>query len=295
MSNAVRTCSPWRSRTRGRASTLRLSSSGRASGWAGTSTRVASRCLMPFPWGRVTRYSNANCVRSSPTTRRREVMDLNLSEEEREVREWVRTFVRKEIIPLEPEVLSRERRGEPGLREVELKTIQDKAKESGFFGVHTPEEYGGMGLGAVMNALVEVELGRSFVQFKFGGEADNILYFANDEQKEKYLLPTISGERKSCFAITEPGAGSDARAIRTSAICEGDEWVINGEKSFITGGNEADFTMVFAVTDKEKDADGGVTCFLVDRDHGWKSEYIDTMGEWGPAALIIDNVRVPHC
>src|SRR5665809_108533 len=118
---------------RGRASTLRLSSRGRASGWAGTSTRVASRCLMPFPWGRATRYSNASCVRSSPTTRRREVMDLNLSEEEREV----------------------------------------------------------------------------------GGEADNILYFANDEQKEKYLIPTISGERKSCFAITETGAGSDARAIRT--------------------------------------------------------------------------------
>ena len=129
-----------------------------------------------------------------------------------------------------------------------------------------------MGLGALMNALVEVELGRSFVQFKFGGEADNILYFANDEQKEKYLIPTISGQRKSCFAITETGAGSDARAIRTSARREGDEWVINGEKSFITGGNEADFTMVFAVTDKEKGADGGVTCFLVDRDQGWKSE-----------------------
>ena len=221
-------------------------------------------------------------------------MDLNLSEEEREVREWVRTFVRKEIIPLEPEVLNRERRNERGLQEDELDALRCKAKESGFFGVHTPEEYGGMGLGAVMNALVEVELGRSFVQFKFGGEADNILYFANDEQKQKYLLPTISGERKSCFAITEPGAGSDARAIRTSAICEGDEWVINGEKSFITGGNEADFTMVFAVTDKEKGADGGVTCFLVDRDQGWKSEYIDTMGEWGPASLIFDNVRVPH-
>src|ERR1035437_7347213 len=111
-----------------------------------------------------------------------------------------------------------------------------------------------MGLGQVMNALVEVELGRSFVQFKFGGEADNILYFANDEQKQKSLLPTISGERKSSFAITEPGAGPDARAIRASAICEGDEWVINGDKSFITGGNEADFTMVFAVTDKEKGA-----------------------------------------
>ncbi len=221
-------------------------------------------------------------------------MDLNLTDEEREIRDWVRTFVRKEIMPLEPEVLARERRNERGLKDEELQALQEKARQSGFFGVHTPEEYGGMGLGAVMNALVEVELGRSFVQFKFGGDADNILYLANEEQKQRYLVPTINGDRKSCFAITEPGAGSDARAIRTSAVRDGDEWVINGEKTFITGGNEADFTMVFAVTDKEKGADGGVTCFLVDRDRGWRSEYIDTMGEWGPAALVFEDVRVPH-
>jgi len=221
-------------------------------------------------------------------------MDLTLSDEEREIRDWVRTFVRKEIVPLEPDVLARERNHEPGLPSEDLERLQDKAKQSGFFGVHTPEEYGGMGLGAVMSALVEVELGRSFVPFRFAGDADNILYLANDEQKKTYLEPTISGARKSCFAITEPGAGSDARAIRTKAVREGDEWVINGEKTFITGGNEADFCMVFAVTDPDKGADGGVTCFLVDRDQGWKSEYIDTMGEWGPAALVFDNVRVPH-
>jgi alkylation response protein AidB-like acyl-CoA dehydrogenase len=221
-------------------------------------------------------------------------MDLTLSDEEREIRDWVRTFVRKEIMPLEPEVLARERRHEPGITREELAALQDKAKQSGFFGVQTPQEYGGMGLGAVMSALIEIELGRSFVQFRFGGYADNILFFANEEQKQRYLVPTISGERRSCFAITEPGAGSDARAIRTKAVRDGDEWVINGEKTFITGGNEADFTMVFAVTDPEKGANGGVTCFLVDRDMGWKSEYIDTMGEWGPAALVFDDVRVPH-
>ena len=221
-------------------------------------------------------------------------MDLSLTDEEREIRDWVRTFVRREVMPLEPELLASERRHERGLTAEELRALQDKAKAAGFFGLDTPEEYGGMGLPAVATALVTTELGRSFVPFTFGGDADNILFVANDEQKVEYLLPTISGEKKSCFAITEPGAGSDARAIRTSAVREGDEWVISGEKTFITGGNEADFTMVFAVTDKELGADGGVTCFLVDRDMGWKSEPIDTMGEWGPAALVFDGVRVPH-
>ncbi|WP_436500595.1 acyl-CoA dehydrogenase family protein [Actinokineospora sp. HUAS TT18] len=221
-------------------------------------------------------------------------MDFSLSPEEREVRDWVRTFVRKEIMPLEAEVLRRERANQPGLPVDELKALQLKAKDSGFWGVQTPQEYGGMGLSAVMTALLEAELGRSFVPFRFGGAADNILYHANDEQKQRYLLPTISGERKSCFAITEPGAGSDAKAIRTSARQDGADWIINGEKTFITGGHEADFTMVFAVTDKEKGANGGVTCFLVDREAGWKSEPIDTMGQWGPAALVFEDVRVPR-
>ena len=221
-------------------------------------------------------------------------MDLTLTDEEREIREWVRTFVTKELMPLEPKVLERERRGERGFSLEELRGLQEKAKQSGFFGVLTPEEYGGMGLGSLMAALIEIELGRTFVQFKFGGDADNILFHANDEQKKRYLEPTISGERYSCFAITEPEAGSDARNIRTSAVRDGDEWVINGEKTFITGGDIADFCMVFAVTDKEKGADGGVTCFLVDREAGWTSATIPTMGEWGPASLSFQDVRVPH-
>jgi acyl-CoA dehydrogenase len=221
-------------------------------------------------------------------------MDLTLTDEEREIRDWVRTFVTRELMPLEPQVLERERQGERGFTLAELRELQEKAKQSGFFGVLTPEEYGGMGLGSLMAALIEIELGRTFVQFKFGGDADNILFHANDEQKKRYLEPTISGERYSCFAITEPGAGSDARNIRTSAVRDGDEWVINGEKTFITGGDIADFTMVFAVTDKEKGADGGVTCFLVDREAGWTSASIPTMGQWGPASLSFEDVRVPH-
>ena len=221
-------------------------------------------------------------------------MDLTLTDEEREIREWVRTFVTRELMPLESQVLERERDGKRGITPDEVKALQDKARESGFFGIQTPEEYGGMGLGAVMHALIEAELGRTFVPFKFGGDADNILFEANDEQRATYLLPTIEGTLRSCFAITEPGAGSDARNIRTTAVRDGDTWVINGEKTFITGGDVADFVMVFAVTDREKGADGGVTCFLVDRDAGWTSAVIPTMGEWGPASLSFQDVRVPH-
>jgi alkylation response protein AidB-like acyl-CoA dehydrogenase len=225
-------------------------------------------------------------------------MDLDLTDDERDIRQWVRTFVEKEVMPLEQDVLARERRNERGLPPEELKRLQDTARQSGFFGVLTPEEYGGMGLSAVMAALVEVELGRSFVPFRFAGEADNILFNASESQQDEYLRPTIEGTRRSCFAITEPGAGSDARAIRTAARQDGDDWVITGEKTFITGGHEADFVMVFAVTDPEAHKEGrtgeSVTCFLVDRDRGWTSHPIDTMGEWGPAALTFDDVRVPR-
>ena len=221
-------------------------------------------------------------------------MDFSLSDEERAVRDTARDFLRKEVMPMESEVLRRERAGQPGLQADELEELQHKAKSFGFWGLSTPEEYGGMNLPAVMQALIAQELGRTFVPFRFGGEADNILYYANDEQRKEYLLPTISGARHSCFAITEPGAGSDAANIRLSAVRDGDEWVLNGEKTFITGGNEADFAIVVAVNDKELGPRrGGTTAFLVDRAMGWTSEPIRTMGEGGPAALVFDNVRVP--
>jgi len=216
------------------------------------------------------------------------MVDFSLTDEERQIRDTVRDFIQREVMPLEPEVLRNERAGRPGVERAVIRELQLKARRSGFWGVLTPEEYGGMDLGPVMAAIIAMETGRTFVPFLFGGAADNILYFANDEQKQRYLIPTIEGERISCFAITEPGAGSDARSIRSSARRDGGDFVINGEKTFITNGNEADFVMVFAVV-----PDKGVTCFLVDRDMGWKSEPIPTMGEWGPASLVFDDVRVP--
>lgn len=221
-------------------------------------------------------------------------MDFSLSPEELQIRDTIRAFVEREIMPLEPEVLRSERTGGPGLDPEVLRDLRLKAKKMGFWGINTPEEYGGAALGPVMSAIIAMEMGRTFVPFSFGGSADNILYAGTEEQKQRYLIPTIEGERRSCFAITEPGAGSDARNIRTRAVKDGGDWIVNGEKTFITGGNEADFVMVFAVTDPDKGANGGVTCFLADRDMGWKSEPIPTMGQWGPASLVFEDVRVPE-
>ncbi|TDE32337.1 acyl-CoA dehydrogenase [Nonomuraea mesophila] len=216
-------------------------------------------------------------------------MDFSLTTEERQIRDTVRSFVEREVMPLEPEVLRNEREGRPALDADVLRDLRAKARKSGFWGINTPEEYGGAALGPIMSAIIAMELGRTFVPFSFGGSADNILYAGTDEQKRRYLIPTIEGERRSCFAITEPGAGSDARNIRARAVRDGAEWIINGEKTFITGGNEADFVMVFAVAEPY-----GVTCFLVDRDMGWRSEPIPTMGQWGPASLVFEDVRVPE-
>jgi alkylation response protein AidB-like acyl-CoA dehydrogenase len=221
-------------------------------------------------------------------------MDFSLSDEEKAIRDTARAFIHKEVEPLEQEVLRRERAHLPGLDRSELRELQLKAKQFGFWGLSTPQEYGGMDLPAVLQSLVWTEVGRSFVPFRFGGEADNILYFADEAQRAEYLLPTIAGERISCFAITEPGAGSDAANITFGARRDGDDWLLSGEKTFITNGNDADFTIVIAVTDRDKDVrKGGATAFLVDRAMGWRSEFIQTMGEGGPASLIFDDVRVP--
>src|SRR5699024_8436861 len=166
-------------------------------------------------------------------------------------------------MPLENDVLRNEREGRPSISAEKEKELVLKAKELGFWGINTPEKYGGADLGQMMQALVTMEISKTFVPFKFGGSADNILYYGNEVQKEKYLITTI-----------------------------------NGEKTFITGGNEADFVMAIAITDRElhqsSKGRSGVTCFIVDRDMGWRSEFIHTMGEWGPAALVFDNVRVPE-
>ncbi|MBO0854088.1 MAG: acyl-CoA dehydrogenase family protein [Nocardia sp.] len=224
------------------------------------------------------------------------MLDFSLSDEQRMMRDAVRSFVDKKLMPLETDFLHEEREGRRGLTDEHERELQLEAKKSGFWGLETPEEYGGADVGPIINSLIRMELGRTCIPFTFGGYADNILFAANDSQQQEYLIPTIEGRRISSFGATEPGAGSDLRRMRTRAVRDGDDWIINGEKIFITNGHAADFVMVFAVTDPEKGTDGGVTCFLVDRDMGYTSQPIHAMGKMHhpPAVLSFQDVRVPH-
>src|SRR6266566_713558 len=194
-------------------------------------------------------------------------MDFALSDEQRMILGTVRQFVQKALVPLEAEIQRAELEGRQFPDRRTLRQLQATARKAGLWGLLTPEDY--------------------------GGAADNILYQCTPAQRERYLLPTIEGQRQSCFALTEPDTGSDATNIKMPAVRDGTDWVLNGEKVFITNGCEADFAIVFAVTDRNKGYKGGVTAFLVDRAMGWTSRRIETMGSWGPAELHFENVRVP--
>ena len=220
-------------------------------------------------------------------------MEFGLSDEERMIIDTVRQFVRKELLPLEPLVSRAEIEGRRFPDHDLHRELQLKAKTAGLWGLATPEEYGGNPLSTLMRTLIMMETGRALVSFNYGGGADNILYGANEEQKRRYLIPTIEGQRRSCFALTEPDTGSDATNINTSAVKDGDHWVINGRKFFISNAPEADFAIVFAVTDREKRARGGITAFLVDREMGWESRPIPLMSSWSAGEVLFDHVRVP--
>jgi len=220
-------------------------------------------------------------------------MDFALSDEQRMILGTVRQFVQKELLPLEAEIQRAELEGRQFPDRTTIRQLQATARKAGLWGLLTPEEYGGANLGFLMTALITMETARALVPFIYGGGADNILYQCTPVLRERYLLPTIEGERQSCFALTEPDTGSDATNIKMPAVRDGTDWVLNGEKVFITNGCEADFAIVFAVTDRNKGYKGGVTAFLVDRAMGWTSRRIETMGSWGPAELHFENVRVP--
>ncbi len=195
-------------------------------------------------------------------------MDLQLSQEQEMIISMVRRFVREEILPLEMNLDPDADSLEPEDRE----RLIAKVKEMGLYGLGIPEEFGGPGLDMVTSTLVAMEMSQhraglySPCYGVFGGAGLAQLYEANEDQKERYLYPTLRGEKRGFFGLTEPSGGSDpARAIQTRAVQDGDDWVINGSKIFISGADVADFGLVFARTSPDKGR-GGVTCFIVDTD-----------------------------
>ena len=190
-------------------------------------------------------------------------MDFALSTEQRLLIESLQAFVEQELYPHEDEV---ERTGE--LRPEVIEAIKAKAIERGFYAANMPEDLGGGGLDPVSTALLERELGKaSFALQSIVGRPSNILQACTGDQVERYLLPTVRGERLECLAMTEPGAGSDLRAMTTRAEPDGNGYLINGAKHFISEAERADFTILFAVTGVEETARGPrkkITAFLVD-------------------------------
>ncbi len=195
-------------------------------------------------------------------------MDLQQSDEQKLIVATVRRFVLEEILPLEMNLDPDADSLEPADRE----RLVGKVKEMGLYGLDIPQEFGGPGLDMVTKTLISIEMAQhraglySPCYGVFGGAGLAQLYEATEDQKERYLYPTLRGEKRGFFGLTEPSGGSDpARAIQTRAIKDGDDWVINGSKIFISGADVADFGLVFARTSPDKGR-GGVTCFIVDTD-----------------------------
>jgi acyl-CoA dehydrogenase len=191
-------------------------------------------------------------------------MHFGLTDEQQMIVDTVRGFVERELHPLEAEV---ERLGHVPREMGE--EIRRKVLALGFYAPNFPVEVGGGGLGHLDFALLERELGRASMALNhFWGRPQNILMACNPEQRERYLLPAVRGEKTDALAMTEPDAGSDVRGMKCAARRVGGDWVVNGTKHFISGAEHADFVIVFVATGEDMTKDGPkkrITAFLVDR------------------------------
>ena len=191
-------------------------------------------------------------------------MNFGLTDEQQMIVDTVRSFVENEIYPHEDAV---ERSGTVPSDIAEQ--IKQKTLDLGFYACNFPQEVGGAGLSHLEFALVERELGRGCMALNhFFGRPQNILMACEGDQKERYLLPAVRGEKMDALAMTEPGAGSDVRGMSCVAERKGGDWVLNGTKHFISGADHADFVIVFVATgvdDTPRGPKKRITTFLVDR------------------------------
>ena len=196
-------------------------------------------------------------------------MDFEIAEEHRMLKDLVAHFVADELMPLEPAVLAREDAGQGlGIGEAERERIDEVSKKLGLWGLDAPEDIGGADLPTVALVGVNEELGKTITPYTLPPDSPNLrmlMATVNERQKAAYLDPYVRGETVSAIAISEPGAGGDPAGMLTHAERDGDDWVVNGRKIWISRAAEADFTILMAVTDKEKRARGGISAFLVDK------------------------------
>ena len=196
-------------------------------------------------------------------------MHFELNEDHRMLDDLVGRFVRDHLLPLEPAILARDIAGQSvELTKEERAQLDKVAVEMGLWGLDAPEAMGGADLPWVALVAVNEQMGRSIVPYTLRPDSPNLrmlIATCNEQQRAQYLDPYARGETVSAIAISEPGAGSDPAGMITRAERDGDDWVINGRKIWITRAAVADFTIVMAVTDKEKRARGGMSAFLVDK------------------------------
>ena len=192
-------------------------------------------------------------------------MDFALTEEQQLIIKTTRDFVRQELVPHEREV-----EDSGSLRPELCRELKAKAIAAGLYAANMPAEVGGAGLDTVSWILYEKELGYTsyILHFACVGRPSNILLACAGEQRERYLLPAVRGERVECLAMTEPQAGSDLRSMKTSAVARGGDFIINGTKHFISHADHADFVILFAASGEEESARGKrkrITAFLIDK------------------------------
>jgi len=231
---------------------------------------------------------------------------LDIPEELLELRQTLRDFIDREIRPLEE--AHRQEIQETGTFETvkeERMKLRKRSAELGFWTLHMPEEVGGGGMSFLGQVLLHEEScshGLTLAQFEsifpvVTGPTP-IYLDCSEAQREKYLFPLMRADKVTCFALSEPGAGSDATRIQTRAVRDEEgTWTINGRKHFITGGDSADFALVFAVTDAAKRAQGGITAFLVDAaTPGYSVTRVQrTMSPYqNPVELLFEDVKVPE-
>jgi acyl-CoA dehydrogenase len=222
-------------------------------------------------------------------------MNVELPEELRLLKQTVRTFVDRELIPIEMTTMDG-----PVMKLAVRTELEAKAKRLGLWLLDVPTEYDGQGLNLLGMTVVWEEIARTIAMpprgpSVFGPDIRPVLFTLNPAQKEKYLFPVLRGEKKTAFAQSEPDAGSDPGSMRTVAVRNGDTYVINGYKRWITGAGDADFLQLVAATDRSKGSRGGLSMFLVDTDTPGVKIVRKTPTMMGdePYEIALDDVVVP--